>query len=144
YVNKRSREKYRKKPIKARTIKKEVHTFRAIWNWGKLHNLVTGDAPTRGLRYEKEDAKQPFQTWEQIEQQLARGGLTAEESKQLWETLFLNAKEIADCLEYVRANAAHPFIYPMFVFVAHTGVRRSEMLRARVEDFDFRTKEVRI
>src|SRR5262249_11290984 len=36
------------------------------------------------------------------------------------------------------------FVYPMFVFVAHTGARRSEMMRSRVEDFDFDAKRVSI
>src|SRR5262249_5892615 len=90
YVNERSTEKYRGKPISPRTIKKEAATLRAVWNWGKLHGLVTGDAPTKGLKYEKEDQKPPFQTWEQIEQRIARGGLKPEEVDQLWHALFLN------------------------------------------------------
>jgi integrase len=32
----------------------------------------------------------------------------------------------------------------MFVFAAHTGARRSEILRSQVDDFDFGTKTVRI
>ena len=32
----------------------------------------------------------------------------------------------------------------MFVFVCHTGARRSEMLRSQIDDFDFRTRTVQI
>lgn len=32
----------------------------------------------------------------------------------------------------------------MFVFAAHTGARRSEILRSRIEDFDLETKVVKI
>ena len=30
----------------------------------------------------------------------------------------------------------HGFIYPMFVFAAHTGARRSEMRRSQIHDID--------
>src|SRR5262249_25005078 len=36
------------------------------------------------------------------------------------------------------------FLYPMFVLAAHTGARRSEMMRSRVEDFDFEERTVLI
>ncbi len=101
YVNERGKEKHRDKLISSRTIKKEVATFRAVWNWGKFHSLVTGDAPTRGLKYEKERQKPPFQTWEVIEKQVARGGLKEEEIDDLWDALFLSAEQVAGCLEHV-------------------------------------------
>jgi integrase len=144
YVNGRSRERYRKKAISPSTIKKEVATFRSVWNWGKDHGVLTGEPPTRGLRYEKEDRKPPFRTWEEIERQVARGGLTEEQAAELWDALFLSVEQVRECLEHVRATPAAPFVYPMFVFVAHTGARRSEMLRSRVEDIDLEEKRVRI
>jgi integrase len=142
YVNGRSREAHRGTPISPRTIKKEVATFRAVWNWGRRHGLVTPEAPSKGLIYEKGDEKQPFQTWEQIERQVGRGGLSRAEVKNLWSVLFLTGGQVAECLEYVRSRDLLPLVYPMFVFVAHTGARRSEMVRSRVEDIDFAAKRV--
>ena len=52
--------------------------------------------------------------------------------------------EIAEVLEVVKAMSRQPFLYPMFVFAAHTGARRSEMMRSRVEDFDFDAQTVLI
>ena len=49
----------------------------------------TGPFPNRGLVYPKTDEKPPFQTWEEIERQIARGGLSAAEQKDLWDCLFL-------------------------------------------------------
>jgi integrase len=43
---------------------------------------------------------------------------------------------------FVRTNARYPFLYPMFVLAAHTGAPRSELMRSRVEDFDFDSKTV--
>src|SRR5262249_46350789 len=53
--------------------------------------------------------------------------------------------QVGELLQFVRTTPSlirghkhtFPFVYPMFVFCAHTGSRRSEMLRSRREDFDF-------
>ena len=45
--------------------------------------------------------------------------------------------ENEELLGYAKWAARHPFIYPMFVFAAHTGARRSELIRLEIEDVDF-------
>src|SRR5262249_35760972 len=40
-------------------------------------------------------------------------------------------------LAHVKEKAPHPWIHPLFCFAAHTGARRSEILRALVADVDF-------
>jgi integrase len=86
----------------------------------------------------------PFQTWDEIQTIIDRGGLTAVEQKELWDCLFLTTPQISEVLEVVKKNARYPFLYPMFVLAAHTGARRSEMMRSRVEDFDFESRTVLI
>jgi integrase len=145
YVTKRSGEKKKNgDPYSSETIKKEVKRFKAVWNWAREHGIVTAEVPTRRLRYEKGEESLPFQTWEEIEKRIALSGLTGNAVAEQWETLFLRKEESAKCLEHVRQADLAPFVYPMFVFVAHTGARRSEMTRSRVEDFDFESKEVTI
>src|SRR5438128_7410865 len=56
---------------------------------------------------------------------------------QLWGCLYLELPEIAELLAHVQGAARQPWVYPMFSFAAHTGARRSEMLRALVTDVDF-------
>ncbi len=51
--------------------------------------------------------------------------------------MYLQASEIAELLAHVQAKAVHPWIYPLFCFAAHTGARRSEILRTLVADVDF-------
>lgn len=76
FVDRRSKNKGRRggkvKPI---TIRKAVNTLRAVWNWAVKGGLLTGRFPNSGVRYPKADEKPPFQTWKEIEQQIARGGL---------------------------------------------------------------------
>lgn len=144
YVEKRMRDNYRDKPIRPDTVKKEVATLRLIWNWAVTQGYVTGPAPTKGIKYPKTEQKLPFMTWKEIETIIGRGGLSEEQQSQLWGCLFLTASEVQEVLDHVKQVAHHAFIFPMFVFVAHTGARRSEILRSHVDDFDFQSRTVLI
>lgn len=134
HVNERARKKYRGKKLSPVTLKKEMASLRAMWNWATHAGLVRGHFPSRGLVYPKYDEKPPFQTRAEIERKIA--GLTADEQAELWNALFLTMPEIDELLQYVRQAAAHGWIYPMIAFAAHTGARRSEILRVRVHDVD--------
>lgn len=128
YVNHRAKAK-----ISPVTIRKEIATLRAAWNWGEPMELTSGRFPSKGLRYPKADEKPPFMTMAEIERQIAAGSDPAV----LWEAVYLLLPEIDELLKAVKERAAHPFIYPLFCFAAHTGARRSEILRAKVSDLDF-------
>jgi integrase len=138
YVEERSQETGQKgKPVSHTTIQKEIGTLASLWNkWALPQRLVAGPAPTRGLIYSKGKGKPPFATWKQIARQIARGGLTEAQQEQLWDCLFLTLPEIDQLLAHVRDACRHRFVYAMFAFAAHTGARRSEMLRSQVDDFD--------
>ncbi len=139
YVDERSQESGQKgKKISHTTIQKEIGTLASIWNkWALPQKLVTGPAPTRGLIYKKGKGRPPFATWDQIARQIARGGLTKARQEELWDCLFLTLPEIEQLLLHVRDSCRHQFAYVMFAFAAHTGARRSEILRSHVDDFDF-------
>ena len=85
YVNHRAKAK-----ISPVTIRKEIATLRAAWNWGEPMGLTEGKFPNRGLRYPKADEKPPFMTMAEIERQIAGGGDPAV----LWEALYLLLPEI--------------------------------------------------
>ncbi len=135
YANRRTRETFQGKPISPVTVRKEVSTFRAVWNFGVSHGLLNGTAPVRGLRFDKGEEAGQFLTWAEIEQR---------NNPDLWDCLYLDKEQIEEVLDFVQKNARYAFIFPMFVFVAHTGARRSEMLRSRVEDLDFQSGYVTI
>jgi integrase len=136
HVNQRAAKKYRGRPLSPVTLKKEMATFRACWNWGDAAGLTEGRFPSRGLMYPKAEEKPPFMTWEEIERRVARGGLSPAEVKALWDCLYLGLGQVAELLAHVKANAAQGFLYPMCCCAAHTGARRSELIRALVDDVD--------
>lgn len=144
YVTARAQERYRGRPITADTIRKELSTFRLIWNWARAEGRLALACPTRGVKFPKRDAKPPFMTWDEIERTIARGGLDGTEAKRLWDCLFLTTEQIAELLNDVRTHARRPVVYPLFLFCAHTGARRSELLRSRIDDFDFDLRMVHI
>jgi len=123
--------------VKPRTVKKEIATLRAIWNWSKIKTEFPD-----GLEYPKEEQKPPFKTWTQIERIIMRGGLSAKQVDALWECLWLDGMQVKEVLEFVREHA--PALYPRLCLIAYTGCRRSEMLRCQSEDYDWETNTVNI
>ena len=57
YVEARHKEKWGGRFIGPETIRREVSTFRTVWNWAK-EEYVEGNSPSQGLVYGKADAKQ--------------------------------------------------------------------------------------
>jgi integrase len=126
------------------TIRKELVTFRTAWNWARHAGMLKTAFPLTGVRLPKAREKPHFQTFAEIERQIERGGLSEAEEAELWESLFLTAWETRQLLSYARRHATKPFIHPMFVFAAHTGARRSEILRAKVCDVDFESGKITV
>lgn len=143
YVDARSRQTGRLgKPLSPITIKKELTSLSGVWSWAVRMELVKRAFPNKGLRYPKTAEKSPFQTWAEIERRIANGGLTEAEQSELWEGLYLTGSEIEQVLDFAEQNFRHEMIYPMLVLAAHTGARRSEILRSEVSDFDFQSNMV--
>jgi integrase len=142
HVDVRAKKRYRGKRLSPVTLRKEMATFRACWNWGVHGAKLRGPFPSRGLKYPKGEEKPPFHTWAEIERKIALGGFTERVQAELWDCLFLTLPEIEELLAFVKENAAHPWVYPAFCFAAHTGARRSEILRIRTFDVDFATENV--
>lgn len=137
YVNRRARKKsQRGTPISGTTIRKELATLRMLWSFARDREYVSKTFPMRGVRFPKVDAKEPFKTHAEISRRIARGSVSAEKQELLWECLFLTLSEVNEFLDYVQEYARHSFLYPMVVAAAHTGARRSELVRSSVDDFD--------
>lgn len=153
YVNARSKEftQYsrtvvgKKRPVKrtvsATTIKKEVATLGTVWRWAVTVPLLEGSFPSRGLRYPKADDKPPFQTREEIDRQIRAQSLMGSDASELWECLYLRKQEVEELLDEAGIRDWIPaYVFPMLVTAAHTGARRSELMRAEVGDLDLSNK----
>lgn len=138
YVNARAKAATRTGTVKAVTIRKELMTLSGVWNWGRDEGLVEGEFPRRGLMFPKGKEKPPFQTWEEIERKIAKLDLKRDRQTidELWDALFLNVDQMDDVLQFVRRESRFPVVHPMLFMAAHTGARRSELLRSHVTDFD--------
>ena len=132
YVNARA------KKVSPVTARKEIATLRAAWNWGEASKLTQGKFPNADVRFPKTGEKPPFMTLEEIGRRVKAG----EDATELYECLYLLLPETDDVLATIKANAGHAFVHPLAVFAAHTGARRSEIIRVKVEDVDFAGKSV--
>lgn len=144
HLDARARTKHHGRPLSPVTLKKEITSFRAMWNWGMYSGMVTKPFPSKGLVYPKDDEKPPFQTWAEITRQIEIGNLPEKEQERLWDCLFLELSEIAELLAHVQAKAAHGWIFPMVCTAAHTGARRSELLRIQARDVDLSASTILI
>ena len=130
------------------TIRKELTTFRQIWVWAQRRGHVANSCPLLGpekrweLQLPKPVERVKFQTWEQIERRIERGGLSSAEIRKLWEGLYLDEDRIRELLVFFKEHAAYSFIYPMLAFGVYTGARRSEILRSQIDDIDFQTDQI--
>lgn len=145
HVNRRAKAKgLHGKRLSPTTIRKEIASFRATWNWGVQMGLVKGSYPNKGLKFPKLDEKPPFQTWDEIERQIERGGLVNGSVQELWDCLYLRKTEIDALLAYVKLHATLPWVYPLVCTAAHTGTRRSELVRIDIGDIDFERRSLLI
>lgn len=143
YIKARSKDKgLHGRTVKATTIKKAIVTLRTVWNWGRLHDLIERELPSKGLKYPKGEEKPPFMTFAEVQKRVKKASLA--EAADLWECVFLSLDEINELLATVKSRAHQPSVYPMFVFAAHTGARRSEIIRSQIRDIDFEENTITI
>jgi integrase len=86
--------------------------------------------PGTGLDYPKIEQNLPFMTWDEAEARIAAG----DEAEKVWACVYLLPAEITELLEWVKTRPVSPWVYPMFVFAAYTGARRSEIVRVLPSD----------
>ncbi len=122
------------------TIKKEVISLRTAWNWARRHLGLKEEFPGGGLDYAKTEEAMPFMSWEEAERRIAAG----DDPEKVWESVYLRPEEIAELLAWVKTRPVSPWVYPMICFAAHTGARRSEIVRALPADVDLASEVVTI
>lgn len=150
YKARRKHQQHNGKFTSDTTIRKELVTFRQIWMWAKNNEHVKTRCPlvTESgrwiIQFEKRAEHERFRTWDEIERRIKRGGLSKEETEELWKGLYLDQSQVMELLTQVQETARHDFIFPMFAFTAYTGARRSEIIRSRIDDIQFDTNQILI
>jgi len=142
FVDARGQEKYLGHTVKTKTVRKAVATLRYVMNWGARQGFTTTKFPEVELTFAREKQAEPFRTYDQIATILSRGGLDERRTREHWDGLFLDPAQVAEVLEIVRRKTNATWLYPFLVAAAHTGARRGELFRSRIEDFDFDGKLV--
>jgi integrase len=137
FADDRSRELHLGHPVKPKTVRKAVATFRFVWNWAYRRGQVPTKFPEVDLVFPKERQPELFCTYDQIQAILVRGGTDKRRERELWDDLFLDPAQVAEVLEHVRRKPNTKYLHPFLVTAAYTGARRSALFRVRVEDFDF-------
>ena len=103
----------------------------------RTKGYVTGPSPTRAVKLDLLDERPPFRTWGEIEAIVERGNLSDEEQREYWDCVFLDEKQVLEFVDHVEKKAEHPFLYAALAFAVFTGARRSEIIRSKIEDWDF-------
>jgi integrase len=116
----------------AATIKKEIISLRTAWNWARRHLGLTEEFPGGRLDYEKTEEQLPFMPLEEAQARVAAG----EDPEAVWDSVYLTPEEVSKLLAWVKERPVSPWAYPIFVFAANTGARRSEIVRALPSDVD--------
>jgi len=115
------------------TIRKELATLKTAWTWAKTMGRIEQSFPVGKLIFNKDSEKLPFMTLGEIQKRLGKGG-----SKELLnESLYLNTTEIEELLAYLKEAKGPKWLYVLCCLAAHTGMRRSELIRAQAVDVDF-------
>jgi integrase len=150
YVNARHKEEWRGEPIGGETIHKELVTFGKIWKWATVRGMVTGQNPCknaaggRAVNLPEGDDQIPFMTLPDAQRRLAAEGLTKKRRLAIRRSIFLDAEQVAKLLRHIEKKGGEPVAYPLFVFVARTGARRSEACRSLVNHISFSRNEIEI
>ena len=132
-------ERLKRHPSSA-TIKKEIISLRTAWNWARKNLGLREEFPGGGLDYAKTEEALPFMTWEEAERRIAAG----DDADKVWDAVYLRPAEVSELLEWVKDRPVSPWVYPILCFAAHTGARRSEIVRALPADVDLASEVVTI
>jgi integrase len=124
----------------AATIKKEIVSLRTAWNWARRHLDLKEEFPGTGLDFAKIEESLPYMTWDEAEHRIEAG----DDPEKVWDCVYLRPAEITELLEWVKTRPVSPWVYPMLCFAAHTGARRSEIVRALPSDLDLASSVVTI
>ena len=135
--------KYRKKQkVMAKTINKELYTFREIFQCAIEKEYLTENVLDQVKKEKEDEAKNIFRTTAEVKDLLARKNFTAEEIKKIKHFRHLNLQEINHIIRLAKERLGeNHWIIPIIITFANTGIRRKELIELTWLNVDF-TKEI--
>ncbi len=116
----------------AATIRKELVTLRSAWNWARRNLGLTSEFPGDGIEFPKTKEALPYMTWDDALRRVKAGG----DPTEVWESVYLRSHEVSELLIWLESRPVSPWVHPMICFAAHTGARRSEIVRVTPADLN--------
>ncbi|MEO2012655.1 MAG: tyrosine-type recombinase/integrase [Pirellulaceae bacterium] len=116
------------------TVQRERNSLRNFFAWCLSEN-VTKTSPAIHLEAITSGRDlDPFRTKGEILEIIERGGLTYEELRAYWESLYLRLSEVGEAINVARHQGDHDHCYLLHAIPAYTGMRRGEVLRLKWPD----------
>lgn len=119
--------------VSGATVRKEISTFRVLWRWVVGQSIAQGADPSAGLPIPKPPRAEPFRTLADVERMTE--GMDNDQARLYWDSCVLVSGELSELLAVVDQRAPH-WIRGAIYSCALAGVRRSEWIRSRPEDWD--------
>ncbi len=130
--------------VASTTVGKERQTLRGFLAWAAARWDLPALAAVELPKFKKNTRGDRFLTCAEVEEAVARGGLTEAETAGLWSRLYLLPDEVAEVLTLVRARATSDFVVTLHLLIAYTGMRRGEARRLRWADVDLARRRVTV
>jgi len=119
--------------IRTDTVKKELGTLQALFRYAVECKYIESN-PVREVRRDKSQVPpNRFRTLSEIGKALESADYEPAEKREIKRFAYLNPTEIAELIDLARDT----WLYPILVLLAHTGVRRGEIVKLEWADVDF-------
>lgn len=126
----------RQKKVKNVTVSKEIVTLHLLFKFADPRGSAQSN-PVQGITVPKTTGSLPrFRTKSEIDDILANGFYSKEETRQIRHCRYLGKREVRRLLEL--SQKKEPTFAPAVAIAALTGMRKSEISRCEVEDIDFK------
>lgn len=125
----------RRRRVTGTTVNKELQTLRQLFDYAVKHGYARQNPTYDATRFKRTGKPHRFMTKVEIDEQIQRGGLSDDEIKILHRFRYLSHKEIANLLDL--ASKKDPWLHPILVALAFTGMRRGEVTALEWSDVDF-------
>jgi len=130
----------RRRRVAGTTANKELQTLRQLFDYAVRHGHIANNPTYDATRFKRSARPHRFMTKVESDRQVRRGGHSDDEVKELLRFRYLTKDEVAELLDHARDQ--DPWLYPILVTLAFTGMRRGEVVALEWGDVDLETRKI--